>query len=79
MTKPKTKVDEKLEELSEYWGSVYIVKRPVEHVTGGTVTVRNHTDEGLGLGDQERKSVRSESLNSALNKALKQTWTEEDE
>lgn len=61
-------VDEKLTELGNRWGSVYISYRPDS--PPHTHIVRNHTDEGLGLEGQERKTAYGESLDAALTAAL---------
>jgi|AntRauMinimDraft_3_1070383.scaffolds.fasta_scaffold00190_16 hypothetical protein len=61
-------IDEKLTELGDRWGSVYISYRPDS--TPYPHTVRNHTDEGLGLQGQDRKTAYGESLDDALTAAL---------
>lgn len=64
-------IDQKLDELADEWGQVYIVHRGSDYRIANPVVVRNKTDEGLPI-DGERIVVGGMTLEEAVNSAYEE-------
>lgn len=70
------RIEDKIEKLSEEWGTVYIVHRNSSVVDKKWI-VRNHTDEGLGA--EERLRFKSKELEECLDKAISEVFEDNKE
>lgn len=65
-------ISELMDELVDKWENIYIVYEPEKKRSFGSVTIRDHTDEGLG---GQGYGIRGDDLREALEKAVKNPET----